>query len=360
MFAATILLKPDLNVAGKDLRVKKQAALISWLFLFFTVQFSAAAFSQMPALSPLPKTGTLPSSNGVTQFTFVISGDNRPAKKGCSQPPTPGKIFAAVKAMDPAAAFVLWTGDTISGKAKHPKDSKDAAAVAAEYTEFLGIAKTAGVPVFNAPGNHEMDDHDNNPSDAMKTLYEKNMAQTYGAFTYGNSRFIAINSEHEPESGAAAAGGDAPGSITQKTLDLLKADLDADTSLAHVFIFMHHPVFPYKPEDGLDPASVQKLQALFANYTNVSYVVSGHEHMYYNPQGNGALMLPPNRRDPTSPAQPPYYLVSGGGGAPLKKNTTGSFFHYIVFQVNGATVTPTLWVVESCDPCDTGKETAPQ
>ena len=98
---------------------------------------------------------------------------------------------------------------------------------------------------------------------------------------------------------------------------------------------MHHPVDPYKCEDGLDPESVQKLQTLFANYTNVSYVVAGHEHMYYNPLGKGALVLPPSRTDPTIPAIPPYYLVSGGAGAPLKKNTTGSFFHYIVFQVNG-------------------------
>ena len=77
-------------------------------------------------------------------------------------------------------------------------------------------------------------------------------------FTYGNSRFIALDSEHKFQSnpcGTAASGKsgktDAPGAITQKTLDLLKADLDADTNLAHVFIFMHHPVDPYKCEDGL-------------------------------------------------------------------------------------------------------------
>lgn len=348
--------------------MKKQASIFSGLLLVFTIRLSVAAFGQMPDLKPLPQTGTLPSSNNVTQFTFVVSGDNRPAHKSCKQPPTPGKIFAAVKALSQPAAFVLWTGDTISGKAKHPKDSKDAAKVAAEYAEFLGIAKTAGVPVFNAPGNHEMDDGNNKPSDTMKKLYESNMAGSYGAFTYGNSRFIALDSEHPfqsspcPTEPAAAKKNkvDAPGSITQKTLDLLKADLDADINLAHVFIFMHHPVFPYKCEDGLDPESVQSLQTLFANYSNVSYVISGHEHMYYNPLGKGALVLPPTRTDPTNPTQLPYYLVSGGGGAPLKNNTTGSFFHYIVFQVNGATVTPTLWVVESYDPCDSGKETSPQ
>jgi hypothetical protein len=342
--------------------VKKHVSIFRGLFLVLVVQFSTAALGQMPTLSPLPQTGTLTPPANSAQFNFVIAGDNRPAKKGCKQPPTPGQIFAAVKALNPPAAFMLWTGDTISGKAKHPKDSKDAQDVAAEYNEFLGIAKTAGVPVFNAPGNHEMDDHSNKPSNAMKELYEKNMAGTYGAFTYGNSRFIALDSEHAPQSSAPSAANDAnktkqdaPGAITQETLDLLKADLDADTNLAHVFIFMHHPVVPYKSEDGLDPESVQNLQTLFANYTNVSYVVSGHEHMYYNPLGKGALVLPPSRTDPASPAVPPYYLVSGGGGAPLKKNTTGSFFHYIVFQVNGAAVTPTLWVVESYDPCDTAK-----
>jgi hypothetical protein len=344
------------------LYVKKQASFLCGLLLVFVVQFSTDAFGQLPALSPLPQTGTLTPPANSAQFNFVIAGDNRPAKKSCKQPPTPGKIFSAVKALSPPAAFVLWTGDTISGKAKHPKDAKDAQEIAAEYAGFVGIAATAGTPVFNAPGNHEMDDDNNDPSDAMKKLYEKNMAGAYGAFTYGNSRFIALDSEHKFQSnpcGTAATGKsdktDAPGAITQKTLDLLKADLDSDKNLAHVFIFMHHPVDPYKCEDGLDPESVQKLQALFANYNNISYVVAGHEHMYYNPLGKGALVLPPSRTDPTSPAIPPYYLVSGGGGAPLKKNTSGSFFHYIIFQVNGAAVTPTLWVVESCDPCDTGK-----
>ena len=154
--------------------------------LFFRL-CSVAVFSQMPALSPLPKTGTLSKPADDKKFTFVLAGDNRPAKKSCPQPPTPGKIFADVKAMNPAAAFVLWTGDTISGK--EPDEKK----IHGEYKEFLDIAATAGVPVFNAPGNHEMDDQNNAPSDAMKKLYEKYMAGTYGAFTYGNSRLIALD-----------------------------------------------------------------------------------------------------------------------------------------------------------------------
>lgn len=330
------------------------------LFLTFSIQFcGTAAFCQMPSLSPLPKTGSLSAPSDPSKFTFVIAGDNRPAHKTCPQPPTPGKIFAAVKGLSPAASFVLWTGDTITGK--NPDDPK---LIHAEYKEFLDIAKTAGVPVFNAPGNHEMDDGNNDPSDAMKKLYKKYMAETYGAFTYGNSRFIALDSEHEPKAkdDAGKAKGkksakkdksEAPGAITQTELTLLKGDLDANTGAAHVFIFMHHPVVPYYAEDGLDTASVTALQSLFANYKNVSYVVSGHEHMYYNSQGDRTKLVdPPSRKDPTKPPQPPYYLVSGGGGAPLKKNTPGSFFHYLVFTVDGDRITPTLVKVDSSDPCD--------
>jgi Calcineurin-like phosphoesterase len=320
--------------------------------------YGIAASAQMPTLSPLPNTGKLSEPSSPSPFTFVIAGDNRPAHKSCSQPPTPGKIFSAVKQMNPPAAFVLWTGDTIYGK--QPDKPKR---ITEQYEEFLALAQTAGVPVYNAPGNHEMDDENNVPSKKMKDLYEASMAQTYGAFTYGNSRFIALDSEKEsPEkdsqSESSAPKGkksEAPGYITKKQLKLLKEDLDADAKngLVHVFIFLHHPVQPYYPKDGLDPKSVKALEKLFKNYSNISYVVAGHEHMYYNSQGSRERAVdPPNRTDPTQPPQPPYYLVSGGAGAPLKKNTPGSFFHYLVFSVDGATVTPTLVKVDSSDPCD--------
>ena len=336
-----------------------RARWIACFFLAVFMEFCTAAFCQMPDLSPLPRTGSLSAPADPAKFTFVIAGDNRPAHKSCPQPPTPGKIFAAVKSLSPAASFVLWTGDTISGK------DPDAKQIHHEYKEFLDIAKTAGVPVFNAPGNHEMDDSNNDPSDAMKKLYRKYMAQTYGAFTYGNSRFIALDSEHEPKPNSSSTDvaaakikskkkdkSDAPGAITKKELDLLKKDLDANSSVAHVFIFMHHPVMPYDAQDGLDQASVDALEKIFARHTNISYVVSGHEHLYYNSQGDKTKVVdPPSRTDPTNPSQPPYYLVSGGGGAPLKKNTPGSFFHYLIFSVDGGKVTPTLVKVDSSDPC---------
>lgn len=327
------------------------------LTLAVLIAGSVTALAQMPDLKPLRGTGDLSASANPKQFTFVLAGDNRPADKSCKQPPTPGKIMSAVNQMNPPAAFVLWTGDTISGK--QPEKPK---LMRQQYAEFLDIAKQAGVPVFNAPGNHEMDDGDNCPSKNMQQLYEDNMKTgTYGAFTYGNSRFIALDSEHSTAPCKKPAKGgkkpDAPGSITDKELKLLEQDLDADKKLAHVFIFMHHPVKGYKGEDGLDDDSIAALEKLFKNYSNVSYVVSGHQHMYYNAQD--AWADPPSW---TGPSQPPFYLVSGGGGAPLKTDkdkktgkktlTPGSFFHYLIFKVDGNQVTPTLVKVDSKDPCD--------
>jgi 3',5'-cyclic AMP phosphodiesterase CpdA len=201
-----------------------------------------------------------------------------------------------------------------------------------------------------------MDDSTETPSKVMKDLYRKYMAGTYGAFSYGNTRFIALDSENEPSGAAKSvttaegqAKVQAPGAITKTQLKLLKDDLEANKSMAHVIIFMHHPVKAYEKKDGLDEASKKTLEDLFASYKNVSYVISGHEHMYFNSQGPKDLFTPPPAR--ADPAQPPTYLVSGGGGAPLKSNTPGSFFHYLVFTVNGNQITPSLIKVPEINNC---------
>ena len=320
---------------------RQSLRVLAKLSLLLVFQLSSrAVLAQMPTLSPLPKTPALSQPSNPTQFTFVLAGDNRPAHSGDPQSAVPGNIFCAVQRMNPPAAFVLWTGDTISGK-----DPQHAKRMLDQYKEFLGIAARAGVAVFNAPGNHEMDDSKETPSKTMKDLYRKYMAGTYGAFSYGNSRFIALDSENEPSSASknlTTAEGEtkvqAPGAITQMQLKLLKQDLDANKNMAHIIIFMHHPVKPYEEKDGLDKASKKTLEDLFANYKNVSYVISGHEHMYFNFQGPKDKFTPPPAR--TDPSQPPTYLVSGGAGAPLKNNTPGSFFHYLVFTVNGNTDYP--------------------
>ena len=313
---------------------------------------AGSAYGQMPALQPLPGTGTLAA--GSDSFTFVVAGDNRPATKcdstktpPCAPPtPTTGQIFAAARKIP--AAFVLWAGDSIYGK-----EPDNESYIESEYKAFLALAADAGAPVFNAPGNHEMDDQKDVPNATMQAFYPKYMSQPYGSFDYGNSHFIALNTEEIAPAGtkksprAKTDSGTTldPGYVSKQQLDALAADLEANKDKAHIFIFMHHPIKPYTAADGLNAASAQALVKLFSKYNNIEYVLAAHEHLYFNPQSKSGAGKPPGRADLVK--LPPYYLVTGGAGAPLngagKKNKPSiSFFHYLVFTVNKNQVTVKL------------------
>jgi Calcineurin-like phosphoesterase len=125
---------------------------------------------------------------------------HRPASADLPLPPTPGQIFAAARTLKPA--FIVWTGDAIFGL-----DDARPDVIRKQYQAFFKLARQAGVPVFMAPGNHEMDVKIPVPGSSaireigsaqMQALYRRNMelasdAPLYGAFTYGNSRFILLN-----------------------------------------------------------------------------------------------------------------------------------------------------------------------
>lgn len=179
---------------------------------------------------------------------------------------------------------------------------------------FLRWLRGGGAAVYNAPGNHEMNSHDNCPSGKMLKLYLDDTGQNapYGWFDYGNSRFIALDTdEAAPSSGTCNcskySGDDKPpGYISKSQMGLLKQELDdaKKENKAHIFLFMHRPIEGYKGKDQLCAENVTDLKALFEEYPNLSYVVAGHQHMYYNAQGkvpiNSAL-----RRSVPIPAKSP-------------------------------------------------------
>jgi hypothetical protein len=297
------------------------------------------------AIKPVPGTGNLKPAPG-TKFSFIVAGDNRPDNATDKQPPTPAQIFAAAKTG--GAAFLVWTGDTIYGL-----DDADPVGVGNQYKEFFTLAAAAGVPVFNAPGNHEMDVKVKNDKDrkeigsaAMEDLYRTNMGiakggAIYGAFSYANARFILLNSEEIPPTGVTrspmavvdSTNGEGkvnldPGYISPAQMKWLAAELAANKA-THTFIFMHHPIKPAKSDMGLDTKNAKDLVKLFAKYQNISYVFASHEHLYYNVQTRDTTP-PPNRTAPSK--DPPYYLISGGAGAHLVK---GGFHNYLVVSVDG-------------------------
>jgi 3',5'-cyclic AMP phosphodiesterase CpdA len=200
-----------------------------------------------------------------------------------------------------------------------------------------------------------MNDKRNCPNDTLLGLYKKDtgQAEPYGSFDYGDSHFIALDSDEPAPSNDPCncssqtnkdKGEKPTGYISANQMELLKKDLKANKTKAHVFIFLHRPLVGYQGKDQLCSANVTEMQTIFKDYPNVSYVVAGHQHLYYNPQGTNEFGPPPERTDP---ARVPFYLVSGGAGAPLHKK---GFYHYLVFTVDHATVSVQV------EPVDAGPD----
>jgi hypothetical protein len=314
-----------------------------------------------PDLPPVKKTGSLPNNPGTT-FTFIVAGDNRPNGNTPVQPKILSQIFRDAQQYKPA--FFLWCGDTISGHTKKHKTLKQ------QYDAFITAALQAKAPIFNAPGNHEMDLIISPapavtievPNPQMLADYLKYMRDppntppyAYGAFNFGNSRFIAMNTEEVAPGDVTRSPGRVvasgvkldPGYVSPEQIALLTQDLENNKSKDHIFIFMHHPLIPNNILNGLNLPTALQLQKLFASYPNVSYVLAAHEHLYYNASANS---LTPSSWT-SGKSQPSVYLVTGGAGAPLDKCVTNTGYcakinHYLVFTVNGDTDIVTVKVVQ--------------
>jgi len=319
------------------------------LALLFAILWCSVAHAQggFPALPPVPKTGQLTDDPTQTNFTFVAAGDNRPATSKSPQPATLSQLLKDSKQHNPT--FMIWSGDIIAGFRTAGKPMHKPT-LEKQYKEFFKSAATAGVPIFNTPGNHEMDviskpsknEHVETPDDKMQALYLKMMeypanAPAYGAFNYGNSRFIAVNTEEVPPITAVRSEGKTvakklkldPGFVSPQQLELLTADLEANKGKTHIFVFMHHPIRPAKKGSRLNKENADALETLFAKYPNVSYVIAAHEHIYFNAGGGKGA---------------PIYVVSGGAGAPLDScpkhagKHCSNTHHYLVFEVTGSKV----------------------
>jgi hypothetical protein len=301
----------------------------------------------LPELTAMRGTGTLTPPADPNHFTFVVFGDNRPGKdpqthKVDPQPQAIKDIFQAIHDLRPAFAISL--GDVIAGKPE-PDDPQSLDKIKNQFDEFLTLAWNAEAPIFNAPGNHEMDDDQDVPTTRMHKFYEECVGPTYGAFTYGNSRFIALNTEDVPPADIPKPPADEEFSyIGKQQLAQLKADLDQHRDKKHIFIAMHYPIHAKDQgppdsdwDDRLYPESREALVELFKNYNNIAYVMAAHEHLFYLPKDPDNITDVPGWK----PGDDIVYFVSGGAGAPLNKGKWG-FHHYLIFNVDGDNVTVKL------------------
>ncbi|MGH9440859.1 MAG: metallophosphoesterase family protein [Thermoanaerobaculia bacterium] len=306
------------------------------LLFAVSVAARAAAASDRPLKS---LGGTLGPTAENSGLLFVVGGDNRPTGKGAPIPRLTRTIFQEIGWIRPD--FVLWTGDILYGYGDSPPE------LDREYRKFQALAAQAGVPLFNAPGNHEIHRTDDTPCSSPRTSgfeldaqFLRHFGNLYGSFDAGGAHFIALDTETYCQED----------SIEGPQLEWLQRDLEEHRNAAAIFVFSHTEFFS-SPQ--IDPPALRghealrnrdELHALFRKYP-VRAVFSGHEHLYWHEAHDGI-----------------DYFVAGGGGAPLyAPPDRGGFGHYIVVSMSSSgirydVVEPGRLGVESAGSARNGKK----
>ncbi len=318
------------------------------LFLVLTALSLAAPLRAEPdGLTSFPK-ATLPAGDPSADIVFVVGGDNRPTAQRAPLPRTLKTLFSEISLIRPD--FVLWTGDVVYGYCDTRPELER------EYEDFKSMAQPidGAVPLFNAPGNHEIHGDQTtckpkqeafcfagpnaSPPDCSETVFQHYFGALYGSFDYAGAHFISLDTEIPGQED----------SISSTQLQWLADDLAAHKGARAIFVFSHTEFYSSplidKGAGASHPAMKNRaaLQDLFRKYP-VKAVFSGHEHLYWHE--------PPEQHDGIE------YFVAGGAGAPLYATPDrGGFSHYLVVRLSGNNVSyqliapGRLYVEDRCKP----------
>ncbi|MBI5369294.1 MAG: metallophosphoesterase [Planctomycetes bacterium] len=210
-------------------------------------------------------------------FAFAVIGDvNNLDSRGLG-------CFRAALARatsDRDVRFVLLGGDLVGSPA------------AREYGFFLSQMRAAAVsvPVFIAPGNHDL----GAPGNPGLPLFRRAFARDYTAFEYGNSLFLVLNNGIYLPDGEQRA--------------WLDRELAARAPRArHVFAIAHRPIVDYLAVPArarLDPDEFPLLLEIFARH-GVDFFFSGHAHGVRRYRAGGTTHLVLGGRSKEEPGEPP-------------------------------------------------------
>jgi predicted phosphodiesterase len=217
-------------------------------------------------------------------------------------------VTAPVPGADEGFSFIVF-GDTRSNAAEHrvvvdrirrevpdfimhTGDITEKGAVEADWQLFFEVEHDllAENPFFPALGNH--DRGGGGRAEGFRRYFRvphregEAASSRYYAFTYGNSRFLVLDSTL------------ASFALTDQTawLERELAAAAGDPRVHHLFVLMHHPIYSTSLHGG-NVELRDQWGALFEKF-HVRVVFSGHDHTYEHSFANGV-----------------HYVVSGGGGA---------------------------------------------
>lgn len=227
-----------------------------------------------------------------TSFTFAVSGDSRPTLPNCGFPAVTHRLFAELRLLRPA--FVLYTGDFMWGYNGSRQEWLN------DIDRFRALADTLDVPLYNVPGNHEMQ----SDPDAIQVLQDKGH-DLYGSFDVGPYHFIAVNTDEFCLEGR----------VHGEQLEWLQADLEAHRDAAGIFVIMHRPMYSWFQGD-FNPDDQAMLRDLFSSYP-VRAVFAAHDHFFNQEEHAGVE----------------YMTVAGAGSPMYAQPTRGGFAHYVLVTV---------------------------
>jgi 3',5'-cyclic AMP phosphodiesterase CpdA len=193
-------------------------------------------------------------------FTFLQVSDSH---IGFAKDPNPDaratfrEAVAKIQAMPVKPDFILHTGDI-------SQLSRDQ-----EFDDADQILKTAGLPVFHVPGEHDMLDEGNGK--AYLDRYGKgSLGDGWYSFDHDGVHFIALINVKQLKAGGMGHFGD-------DQLAWLKQDLAGKRASTPIVVFTHVPMWTVYQPWGWGTDDAQPAMALLARFGSVT-VLNGHIH----------------------------------------------------------------------------------
>jgi Icc-related predicted phosphoesterase len=282
--------------------------------------------------NPTPATGDAPPLAGVTPQPLPTRFPTPTTLPGAGDQPAPapeanGDDGTGSGAAPPDWTFVA-TADTWKDNPVFRRILSDAASQGddlvtiggditpqgrpEQFDDFLRVTGDYGVPVYAAPGNHDI------------LVSAATFAQYFPlrqSFDHKNAHFMLVDTSRE--------------TLDADDLAWIEGDLAA-TQQPLKFVVMHVPPFmPYPvPADKQMRAGGDAFVALMTKY-HVTMVLAGHLQAYARMERDGI----------------PYIITGGGGSPPAVPAFLGGRYHYIRVAVRGSNASASVtWLDDVMPP----------
>jgi hypothetical protein len=222
---------------------------------------------------------------GQYPLRFAVIGD----RTGGHQPGVYGQIVEEIQRLKPD--FVLSVGDMIEG------NTGDTLRVKAEWEEYTERIKPWTMPVYLAPGNHDIWDE---PS---LELYERYVGKPHYSFDIRGIHFVILDTSRYP----------AVDDFPEQQVAWLVDDLSGSANALYTVVVFHHPYWMNTIVLG-EPDALHELLVEHG----VDAVFTGHYHDYFSGKFDGLL-----------------YTGVGSSGGWCTPGPTGVGYHFVWVTVDG-------------------------